>query len=42
MVRPKKIVEETTQNIVESVEISTDPLILRVMDRETKKVIKID
>lgn len=38
MPRPKKVVE----NVVEIVDNETDSLILKVMDRDTKKVIKID
>ena len=38
MGRPKKIVE----NVQEIVEVIGDSLILKVMDRDTKKVIKID
>ena len=42
MPRPKKIVEETTENVIETIDNETDSLILKVMDRDTKKVIKID
>ena len=42
MPRPKKVVEEPTENIVEIVDNETDSLILKVMDRDTRKVIKID
>lgn len=38
MPRPKKVVE----NVVEIVDNENDSLILKVMDRDTKKVIKID
>ena len=38
MGRPKKVVE----NVVEIVDNENDSLILKVMDRDTKKVIKID
>ncbi len=42
MPRPKKVVEEPTENVVEIVDNENDSLILKVMDRDTKKVIKID
>lgn len=41
MPRPKKVLE-TTENIVETIDNENDSLILKVMDRDTKKVIKID
>ena len=38
MNRPKKVVE----NVEETIEVIGESLILKVMDRDTKKVIKID